>query len=61
MLQNLTGLNEEFEKRRTKYSQFGATVQPYVILVGQDLNVLFTLCMSNLMIIYGHLTVLSEL
>ncbi|CAI6355089.1 unnamed protein product [Macrosiphum euphorbiae] len=34
---NLIELNEEILKRRKKYSQFGATIQPYLILVGNDI------------------------
>ncbi|XP_050061989.1 uncharacterized protein LOC126551885 isoform X2 [Aphis gossypii] len=35
---NLIGLQEDIEKRRSKYSQQGATIQPYIIIVGKDYN-----------------------
>ncbi|XP_029341014.1 uncharacterized protein LOC107885082 [Acyrthosiphon pisum] len=35
---NLTGLQEDIDKRQSKYSQYGATIQPYIIFVGKDLS-----------------------
>ncbi|XP_025412593.1 uncharacterized protein LOC112685046 [Sipha flava] len=35
---NLIGLQEDIDKRRLKYSQYGATIQPYIIFVGKDFS-----------------------
>jgi hypothetical protein len=37
-IKNLIGLQEDIDKRRLKYSQYGATIQPYIIFVGKDFS-----------------------
>lgn len=35
--QNLTELEAELGRRRLKYLQYGTTIQPFIVLVGQDI------------------------
>lgn len=37
-IQNLIELEEDDSRRKSKYYQYGSTIQPFIILVGKDIN-----------------------
>lgn len=38
LFQNLSNLEEDIIRRRLKYTEYGSTIQPFIILVGNDIS-----------------------